>query len=177
MSRTHRKSKFTEEKSLVSYINNEIRLHNRIIVHSVRRRKSDDVYSEEIRAEEHRFQIAMDEFKKKYKRIYGEEYISEETSRSFTRAPVKYYVARYYNVIVQETLDEVIENAIVEYKGYSRDNKFYESGNNKFYKHLCKKQIRSSNRMLMTKILKEEDDSNFVYLNDSDGKQFIWSVW
>lgn len=59
-----------------------------------------------------------------------------------------------------------------------RDGSCNETGRNKRFKYLTKKQIRNKNKLSCNKILRDVDAyDDMVFMNRRDGKKFIWSVW
>ena len=83
-----------------------------------------------------------------------------------------------YGPTSQELIDE-------EYKWLARycdDRKGYESGQNKAYKNLCKKERRNSDRVNINKAMKAIDEDAYDDLQldwhtDHHSKHHIWSVW
>jgi len=77
---------------------------------------------------------------------------------------------------VGKTDDEVYEEAKVEHSEWFRDGMFYETGRSRYYKRLCKRDLRSHSREMINKILKGEEYDKYCP-NNKRGKRFIWSVW
>ena len=78
--------------------------------------------------------------------------------------------------VATQSVEDLRKEAKAAYAKKSRDGYLSDSSPNKFYKYLCKRDIRAKNKILVRSILKSEEDT-CAYPSDAEGKRFIWSVW
>jgi len=89
----------------------------------------------------------------------------------------KYLNYVYHNCNLEIYTDEYLDKKVKkDWIKYHSDNKWYESGKNKWFKTLCKRDLRNKNRRICKKAMDDPyyDEAN---PNRKDGKRFIWSVW
>lgn len=188
MSRTYRKPLRLIEESEDTYIKRQLASRYRrwnkgdnYTTRRVRRKKPDDQYEAEYKA-------AWDEYQEKLKKAtydeYGRPYVWRYYWMSceckhfgyadYIRAP---YVSRYHRVQIPWSVDQEIEDLKAQYRKFTRDGHWNETGRNTGFKEAAAKTTRLGNRRLEKKILKDEDYDHLPYPNEHDGDYLRWSFW
>lgn len=167
MSRTYRKSKYTESRSKKSHIEKEIDYRNNRV-------KAYYIFTNEGVAA---YNKAMEEYEAKLKKF---ENSSSKYKFLFDR-PLQPNLSEFfilYYTKLQYDYDKVVLDASDEYDSFKRDGKFYVTNRNTSFKKFCARELRVVNRNLISKILKDEDgwDSK-PYPDTYLGKTHIWDYW
>jgi hypothetical protein len=87
------------------------------------------------------------------------------------------YVSKYKWIQSPVDWEAEIKDLKQRFAKRTRDGYCNESGRNKYFKKLSKKEVRAKTRQLEVKIYKDEDWDQYSYPADYLGKKHIWSVW
>lgn len=185
MSRTTRKPKSVIEETLVQVLNRDKAWYSRHShfyrsgFKSVRVRKDTAEYLVEVTAAEKKYDALLAEAEKKYGKWKDYPKDSWYYVRYTQELPNPYmkHVSKFKRVDVPSSYEDDVAETIRDYEKRTRDGHWNETGRNKFFKELCNDNLRSENRKLENKILKDEDYDHRPYPNSKTGKKFIWSVW
>lgn len=163
MSRTYRKPKWILEESKENFIKRNISYERW-----------------------HYEYIMTDENKKKFERDL--EIYEEKRKRYYSGFPVQggfwslrkpeyrqYMIAKAVHDDVD--IDAEIEDNIKRYAKFSRDGWWNESGRNTLYKEWSKKTVRTANKRLERKILKDDEYDHLSYPDYYLAKHLAWSIW
>jgi hypothetical protein len=188
MSRTVRKPLRMIEESEETYIKKQLNSRFRrwrkganYSTKCVRRKKPEDQYEAE-------YQAAWDEYQEKLKTAeydeYGRPYVWRYGWNWCNRERTIYaeyihrpYVSRYYRVDIPWSVDQEIGDLKTQYRKFTRDGHWNETGRNTGFKEAAAKTTRLGNRRLEKKILKGEDYDHLPYPNEHDGDYLRWSFW
>lgn len=89
-----------------------------------------------------------------------------------------YYLVEKETFTYKEFYDKSYEEYSRKWSVMSRDNKIFKSSGNKYFKYLCKKDVRNKNKSSIHKIMKDEENwYGADFPDNKDGKTFIWDVW
>lgn len=95
--------------------------------------------------------------------------------------PLRYLYRGWYKKLKefdQKEYDEEVKETRRNFKKYSRDGRWNETGRNKGFKHACKKADRSKTRTIINNIKHGKADFDEVCFPDKkDGKCRIWDFW
>lgn len=185
MSRTYRRSSWTDENSIVQHINRDLAYHNRRPYKdiSVKRTKEEideenarrwKEYEVDCRLYAKRMGISIDAAKSAKKRFVS--FIGREYFTPVIPLPTPCFSKK--SVRVEMSDEEVIEEAIRAYKKHHRDGHWNETSRNKYFKYLAKHEVRNEWKKAKQKILQSEDyDYDRPYPGNYSGKKHFWSVW
>lgn len=163
MSRTYRKPKWILEESKENFIKSNISYH---------RWHYEHVMTEENKK---KFERDLEIYEEKRKRYYSG--FPVEGGFWSLRKPeyMHYMIAKA--VYDDVDIDAEIEDNIKRYAKFSRDGWWNESGRNTLYKEWSKKTVRTANKRLERKILKDEDYDHLSYPDYYLAKHLVWSIW
>lgn len=183
MSRTTRKPLRVIEENEETYIKRQLnRRYNRwtgdplYTTKVVRRKKPQEQWLKE-------YDAAWAEYRAKLKKASydsaGHPYLGFEQSwwgnrPIYLREP---YVSRYCRIEITWSIEQEIEELKKEYREYTRDGHWNETGRNTGFKEAAAKVTRIGNRRLEKKILKDEDYDHLPYPNEHDGDFHRWTFW
>lgn len=188
MSRTTRKPRFFIEESEETYIKRQLSSHyrrwnkgNNYSTKWVRQRKSDEQYKAEC-------EVVMREYNEKLKEATydscGRPHIVKYSWSFYTReyGPTYVYlykpkVPRYKRVQISWSVEQEIEELKKQYRKFTRDGHWNETGRNTGFKKAATKTIRLANRRLANKIMSEQDYDHLSYPNEHDGDYLRWAFW
>lgn len=95
--------------------------------------------------------------------------------------PLRYLYRGWYKKLKefdQKEYDEEVKEARRNFKKYSRDGRWNETGRNKGFKHACAKEIRNKTKKILHDIIYEKVDAeNVCFPDDHNGKCKIWDFW
>lgn len=166
MSRTYRKSRTTDRKTLVKHINDFISYY--------KRRTYYYEYYLTVRG-----QKAYDKAVEEWETAYGFWINSKYEKYAPTpRIPdiCDFKEARivYKNI----NFDEVVTEAIDEYNKCKRDGRFYGGNISRSFRKNCAKELRVRNRRLARQIIKDDDYwEDKPYPDTYLGKKHIWDYY
>lgn len=188
MSRTYRKPLRLIEESEDTYIKRQLASRYRrwnkgdnYSTRIVRRKKPEDQYEAECK-------VALAEYNEKLKGAeydeYGRPFVwrynwlwcarNHSVFADYIHRP---YVTRYHRVTIPWSVEQEIDDLKSQYRKFTRDGHWNETGRNTGFKEASKMQVRLGNRRLEKKILKDEDYDYLPYPNDHDGDYLRWSFW
>ncbi len=188
MSRTTRKPLRLIEESEETYIKKQLASRfrrwnkgNNYETRVVRRRKSEDQYEAECN-------VALAEYNEKLKKAeydqYGRPFVWNYTwiwcdrkhsvFADYIRKP---YVSRYHRIEIPWSVEQEIDELKAQYRKFTRDGHWNETGRNTGFKKAASKTTRLGNRRLEKKILKDDDYDHLPYPNEHDGDHLRWSYW
>lgn len=189
MSRTTRKPLRVIEENEETYIkrslNRRIWRQDRFYSSKVVRRKK---HTDEYEAE---WQAAWDEYNEKLKKASRDEdgrpYILKTWRYDYSCGERKFglypdylrepYVSRYHRIEIPWSIEQEIEELKKEYREFTRDGHWNETGRNTGFKETAAKVTRIGNRRLERKIMKDDDYDHLPYPNEHDGDFHRWSFW
>jgi hypothetical protein len=188
MSRTHRKPLRLIEESEETYIKKQLnsrfrrwRKGDNYSTKSVRRKKPEDQYEAEYQAAWDEYQEKLktaehDEYGRPYVWRYGWDWCNRERTvyAEYIHRP---YVTRYHRVDIPWSVEQEIDDLKTQYRKFTRDGHWNETGRNTGFKEAAAKTTRLGNRRLEKKILKDEDYDHLPYPNEHDGDYLRWSFW
>lgn len=191
MSRTIRKPLRTieenEENYIKKHLNSRFRRWSKGFDYStrwVKRAKPRDQYKAE-------YDAAWSEYRKLLKKAsfdeagrpyigytYGYAYVCGKPTYTkipdYLREP---YVTRYHRVEIPWSVEQEVEDLKAQYRKFTRDGHWNETGRNTDFKKAAAKATRRGNHRLEHKILKDEDYDHLPYPNEHDGDYLRWSFW
>jgi hypothetical protein len=188
MSRTYRKPLRLIEENEDTYIKRQLDSRYRrwnkgdnYRTKYVRRKKPEDQYKAEC-------QVALNEYQEKLKTAeydeYGRPYVWRYGWNWCNRERTVYAdyihrpcVSRYHRVDIPWSIEQEIEDLKTQYRKFTRDGHWNETGCNTGFKEAAAKVTRLGNRRLEKKILKDEDYDHLPYPNEHDGDHLAWSFW
>lgn len=191
MSRTYRKPLRAIEENEETYIKKQLasryRRWNKGDNYStrwVKRAKPKDQYEAEYKA-------AWDEYREKLKKAsyddQGRPFIGYCRGYTYNCGKVTYtqvadylrepHVSRYHRVEIPWSVEQEIDDLKSQYREFTRDGHWNETGRNTGFKKASAKTTRLGNRRLEKKILKGEDYDHLPYPNEHDGDHLVWSFW
>jgi hypothetical protein len=188
MSRTHRKPLRLIEESEETYIKKQLnsrfrrwRKGDNYSTKSVRRKKPEDQYEAEYQAAWDEYQEKLktaehDEYGRPYVWRYGWDWCNRERTvyAEYIHRP---YVTHYHRVNIPWSVEQEIDDLKTQYRKFTRDGHWNETGRNTGFKEAAAKTTRLGNRRLEKKILKDEDYDHLPYPNEHDGDYLRWSFW
>ena len=188
MSRTYRKPLHLIEESEETYIKKQLnsrfrrwRKGDNYCTKYVRRKKPEDQYEAECQVAWNEYQEKLktaeyDEYGRPYVWRYGWNWCNRERTvyADYIHRP---YVSRYHRVDIPWSVDQEIEDLKTQYRKFTRDGHWNETGRNTGFKEAAAKVTRLGNRRLEKKILKGEDYDHLPYPNEHDGDHLVWSFW
>lgn len=183
MSRTYRNPKFVQETNLVEYLNDELayilkKQKNNKIEKTIRVRKTPEKYKQDLEDSNLRYENDCLKIKKMYWNCWDKpDHFLYKSYIGQLPKKYHYYVSKYSYETIWVDVETEISEAIYKFSKRTRDGYWNESGRNKAYKNLSKKEIRRKNKVLTTKILKDDDYDHLSYPDRYLGKKHIWSVW
>ena len=185
MSRTTRKPKSVIEETLAQVLNRDkssYRMHSHFYrdgFKSVRVRKDTAEYLAEVVAAEKKYDALLAEAEKKYGKWKDYPKDSWYYTRYTQELPRPYmkHVSKFKRMDVPWSYEDDVAETTRDYKKRTRDGRWNETSYNQFFKELCATNLRSENRKLKNKILKDEDYDHQPYPHLKMGKKFLWSVW
>jgi len=188
MSRTYRKPLHLIEENEDTYIKRQLasryRRWNKGDNYStkyVRRKKPEDQYEAE-------YKVAWDEYQEKLKKAeydqYGRPYTwkygwswCERKRTMYVEYIHRPHVSRYHRVDIPWSIEQEIDDLKTQYRKFTRDGHWSETGWKTGFKEAAAKVTRLGNRRLEKKILKDEDYDHLPYPNEHDGDYLVWSFW
>lgn len=92
------------------------------------------------------------------------------------------FVRGYHQIVAAEEIERLIDDEMEMIVKQGDDRKWFESGANRLYKDLCKKERRVSDKRNINKVMMaiDEDaidDLQLEWQTDHHQKHHIWSVW
>lgn len=173
MSRTYRKTDYTDSVTKETYVREAIVDWIYRPTRRIRRRCSKEVY-------EARIAKAQRDFEARIAANGGRTEAVVKNWRGdwtvYTIRPAR--VNRWEYEEVDVTREECIAEAEYDYDKFKRDGHWSESSRNSSFKKHCAKDLRHKNKEVITKILKGEDDWDQKPFPDTYmGKQYIWDYW
>lgn len=179
MSRTIRKPLRLIEENEETYIKRQLnRRYSRwtgdllYTTKQVRRKKPEDQYKAE-------YDAAWTEYHAKLKKASydsdGHPYLGfNGIWLNYLREP---YVSRYHRIEIPWSIEQEEAELRQEYRKFTRDGHWNETGRNTGFKKAAAKTTRIGNRRLEKKILKDEDYDHLPYPNEHDGDHLVWHFW
>lgn len=189
MSRTTRKPLHFLEENEETYIKRQI---NRRIwkkdplfhTNTIRRKKPIDEYEAEC-------EVANAEYNELLKRAsyddYGRPYVGKtfdsrwEFGKLVRRLYPKYikqrYVARYHWIDIPWSVEQEIEELREQYREFTRDGHWNETGKNTGFKHAAAGCVRRANKQFCNAVMRGEDVDNKIYPHEHLGDYLVWSFW
>ncbi len=182
MSRTTRKPLRMIEENEESYIKHQLSSRFRrwnkgdnYSTRSVRRKKPNDQYEAEWEAAWAKYHETL---KKASYDAYGRPYVWMQSWRGFIEHYIREpYVSKYHRIEVPWSVEQEIEELKKQYRKFTRDGHWNETGRNTGFKEGSKKTVRLGNRRLEKKIMSGEDYDHLPYPNEHDGDFLRWSFW
>ncbi len=182
MSRTIRKPLRFIEENEESYIKHQLSSRFRrwnkgdnYNTRVVRRKKSQEQYEAEW---EDAWKLYHEQLKKASYDSEGHPYLWMQTCGGFRENYIREpYVTKYHRIEVPWSIEQEIEELRKQYRKFTRDGHWNETGRNSGFKKASAKTVRLGNRRLEKKILADEDYDHLPYPNEHDGDFLRWSFW
>lgn len=166
MSRTYRKNSITDGRSKVAYINNNMD-------YPLRHYRREYYFPEGAEAA---YEAAMKGYYRevnRYYRLYCTCFAIE-----FPTQPRLWDYRKYNSFKVEYDYEKERNELAKEYDAFKRDGKLSETGRSRSFKKHCASELRMYNRMLVRKIVKDDEDwEQKPYPDTYLGKQHIWDYW
>ena len=183
MSRTVRKPVRAIKENEEAYIKRCLHRPHNFSSKTVRRRKSQDEYEAEYKA-------AWDQYAEDLKKAsydeFGRPFISGTSIYNPVNGKWEYCwgrylhqprISRYHRVEISWSVDQEIEELKKEYRKFSRDGHWNQTGKNTGFKKAAAKATRINNRKLEYTIMKDEEYDRLSYPNEHDGDYLRWNFY
>lgn len=191
MSRTIRKSRFTDERNEEQYIKQQLQSrYNKLYIGGdyrtrlVRRKKPEELYKAQVAA-------AWAEYNTKLQQaVYdeqGQPYVGytyrhnyscgKYTFGLFPNYLRKPYISLYHRIEIPWSIEQEIDALKKEYLAFTRDGRWSETSRRSGFKEGSANVTRLANHRLEKKILKGEEYEHLAYPNEHDGDFLRWAFW
>lgn len=88
------------------------------------------------------------------------------------------YVSKYHYTDIPWSIGQEIDDLKKQYRKFTRDGHWNETGRNTGFKHACDKDFRNKTRSMIHKVMYDKvDPDNAIFPDRKDGKQKVWDFW